>query len=163
MVDETVLDVTLDASASMIISEALSWIGTPYRHQASCKHAGCDCLGLIRGVYAAFWPEPEQPSAYNPNWAEANSEETLANAAKKYLLPVALDARAPSNILLFRYKRGFPAKHAGIQIDETHFLHAQDGAGVQLVSLSAWWMRHISHVFAFPPLPTASHTGIEMK
>ena len=129
MVDETVSDVTSDANASMIISEALGWIGTPYRHQASCKNAGCDCLGLIRGVYAAFWPEPEQPPAYNPNWAEANSEETLANAAKKYLLPVALDARAPSNILLFRYKRGFPAKHAGIQIDETHFLHAQDGAG----------------------------------
>ncbi|WP_319569023.1 NlpC/P60 family protein [Cohaesibacter marisflavi] len=163
MVDETVSDIISDASASMIISEALSWIGTPYRHQASCKHAGCDCLGLIRGVYAAFWPEPEQPPTYSPHWAESNSEETLANAAQRYLLPVDRDARAPSNILLFRYKRGFPAKHAGILIDETRFLHAQDGAGGQLVSLSSWWLRHLSYVFAFPPLLNSSQTGIEKK
>nr|WP_319516508.1 NlpC/P60 family protein [uncultured Cohaesibacter sp.] len=157
MVDET----TTDVSAALIISEALSWIGTPYKHQASCKHAGCDCLGLIRGVYSAFWPETEQPPAYSPNWAEANSEETLANAAKRYLLPVDQDALSPSNILLFRYKRGYPAKHAGMLIDKTRFLHAQDGVGVQLVSLSPWWMRHLSHVFAFPPLPSAPKTGIE--
>lgn len=33
-----------------VVAEARDWIGTPYRHQASVKHAGCDCLGLIRGV-----------------------------------------------------------------------------------------------------------------
>ena len=77
--------------------------------------------GLIRGVYSAFWPETEQPPAYSPNWAEANSEETLANAAKRYLLPVDQDVLSPSNILLFRYKRGYPAKHAGMLIDETRF------------------------------------------
>ena len=55
----------------------------------------------------------------------------------------------------------YPAKHAGMLIDETRFLHAQDGVGVQLVSLSPWWMRHLSHVFAFPPLPSAPKTGIE--
>ena len=27
------------------------WIGTPYRHQASLKGVGCDCLGLVRGVW----------------------------------------------------------------------------------------------------------------
>nr|WP_320142791.1 NlpC/P60 family protein [uncultured Cohaesibacter sp.] len=159
MADETHVDV----NASMIIAEALSWIGTPYKHQACCKNAGCDCLGLIRGVYAAFWPEPEQPPAYSPSWAAANSEETLVNAARRYLVPVDLNKRSRANILLFRYKRGFPAKHAGILIDESHFLHAQDGAGVRLVSLSPWWIRHLSHVFAFPPLAEASRTGNEKK
>ena len=28
-------------------------IGTPYRHQASLKGVGCDCLGLVRGVWRA--------------------------------------------------------------------------------------------------------------
>ena len=41
------------AMSSRIVREARSWIGTPYRHQGALKHAGADCLGLIRGVYRA--------------------------------------------------------------------------------------------------------------
>ena len=36
-----------------IVAEARAWIGTPYRHQASLKGVGCDCLGLVRGVWRA--------------------------------------------------------------------------------------------------------------
>jgi NlpC/P60 family putative phage cell wall peptidase len=34
-------------------AEARAWIGTPDRHQASLKGMGCDCLGLVRGVWRA--------------------------------------------------------------------------------------------------------------
>ncbi len=34
-----------------IVAEARSWIGTPYRHGAALKGSGCDCLGLVRGVW----------------------------------------------------------------------------------------------------------------
>ena len=34
-----------------IVAETRDWIGTPYRHQASLKGVGCDCLGLVRGVW----------------------------------------------------------------------------------------------------------------
>ena len=37
-----------------IISEALTWLGTPWRHQACCKGAGVDCLHLIAGVMRSF-------------------------------------------------------------------------------------------------------------
>ncbi len=61
-----------------IVAEAWSWIGTPYRHQASLKGVGCDCLGLIRGVWRALYgPEPEALIAYTPDWAEAQGAETL--------------------------------------------------------------------------------------
>src|SRR5690242_12458263 len=44
-----------------IIAEARAFIGTPYRHQASLKGVGCDCLGLVRGVWrAVYGDEPEQ-------------------------------------------------------------------------------------------------------
>lgn len=36
-----------------LVAEARSWIGTSYRHQASVKGVGCDCLGLVRGVWRA--------------------------------------------------------------------------------------------------------------
>ena len=47
---------------NLILTEARSWIGTPYRHQASLKGIGCDCLGLLRGVWrGVMGEEPELP------------------------------------------------------------------------------------------------------
>ncbi len=140
----------LSVSAAMILEEAMSWIGTPYKHQTCCKGAGCDCLGLIRGVYGAFWSILETPPAYNPDWADADGEETLANAAGRYLQPVDAGVRQPAHVLLFRYRKGFPAKHAGILFDDSRFIHAQAGACVSLVSFSPWWQRHLCGVYAFP-------------
>ena len=37
-------------SASIIVTQARTWIGTPFHHQARLKGKGCDCLGLIVGV-----------------------------------------------------------------------------------------------------------------
>ena len=34
-----------------IVRAARRYIGTPYHHQAALAGAGCDCLGLIRGVW----------------------------------------------------------------------------------------------------------------
>ena len=36
---------------TQILTAAKDWIGTPYLHQASVKHHGCDCLGFIRGLW----------------------------------------------------------------------------------------------------------------
>lgn len=50
---------------------ARGWIGTPYRHQASSKAAGADCLGLLRGVWREIYgDEPEAVPAYTPDWSE---------------------------------------------------------------------------------------------
>ena len=38
-------------AAERIVAEASTWLGTPYRHQGSRKGVGCDCLGLVRGVW----------------------------------------------------------------------------------------------------------------
>lgn len=75
-----------------IVSEARSWIGTPYRHQASLKGIGCDCLGLVRGVWRhCIGTEPESPPPYAADWAEARGEEALADAARRHLVAVKPD------------------------------------------------------------------------
>ncbi|MGR3492459.1 MAG: peptidase P60, partial [Shimia sp.] len=52
-------------------AEARRWIGTPYHHRASLRGVGCDCLGLIRGVWrAVVGEEPWELPAYAPDWAE---------------------------------------------------------------------------------------------
>ena len=40
----------MPADPDLVIAAARGWLGTPYHDQASVKGAGCDCLGLARGV-----------------------------------------------------------------------------------------------------------------
>lgn len=43
-----------------IVAAARCWIGTPYRHQARTKGAGCDCLGLVLGVWSEIYGAPPE-------------------------------------------------------------------------------------------------------
>ena len=41
---------TSDTLRTMIIAEARTWIGTPWKHQGCAKGRAADCLGLVTGV-----------------------------------------------------------------------------------------------------------------
>jgi NlpC/P60 family putative phage cell wall peptidase len=138
-------------SRAAVVAETLSWIGTPCRHQASLKGVGCDCLGLIRGVWRElFGAEPESIAPYTPDWAEASGEETLAKAARRHLEEIAIDAAAPGDVVLFRWKQGLPAKHAGVLIEPSRFVHAHQGAAVSAAAYSRWWRERAAYAFRFP-------------
>jgi NlpC/P60 family putative phage cell wall peptidase len=103
---------------SAVLAEAREWIGTPYMHQASAKGAGCDCLGLVRGVWRALYgAEPEVTPAYTPDWAERAGVETLLKAARRNMREIAIEDAAPGDVLLFRMHAHAPAKHCAI-LDE---------------------------------------------
>lgn len=136
---------------SQIIAAARGWTGTPYRHQASLKGVGCDCLGLIRGVWReVVGREPEVPPPYSPDWAEASGRETLAEAALRHLVPVPCDAAKPGDVVLFRWREALPAKHAAILTAPDMMVHAHDGAAVADVALTPWWRRRMAFAFSFP-------------
>jgi NlpC/P60 family putative phage cell wall peptidase len=134
-----------------IVATARAWIGTPYRHQASLKAVGCDCLGLIRGVYRELYGlEPESPPPYSPLWAEVGAAESLAHAARRHLREIAMSERATGDVLLFRWRHDLPAKHAAILASAQSMIHAQSGARVCEVPLSDWWTRRLAFAFRFP-------------
>lgn len=134
-----------------IVAEARGWIGTPYRHQASLKDVGCDCLGLVRGVWRnCIGDEPETPPPYAPDWAEAKGDETLAAAALRHLVPVARDGFGAGDVLLFRWRDGFVAKHVAIASSARTMIHAHDGAAVCEIALAPWWRRRLAYAFRFP-------------
>ncbi|MDQ2080250.1 NlpC/P60 family protein [Xanthobacteraceae bacterium Astr-EGSB] len=136
---------------ALIITEARSWIGTPYRHQASLKGVGCDCLGLLRGVWReVVGEEPELAPPYAPDWAEASGIETLAMAARRHLVEIAPAAIGPGDVILFRWRAGLPAKHAAIVTAPERMVHAHDGAAVAEVALAPWWRRRLAYGFRFP-------------
>ena len=134
-----------------IVAEARTWIGTRYRHQASVKGIGCDCLGLVRGVWrGCVGAEPERPPAYAADWAEAGGVETLAEAALRHLVPVPPDRFDVGDVLLFRWRDGCVAKHVAIASSATKMIHAHDGAEVCEVAIAPWWRRRLAYAFAFP-------------
>lgn len=136
-----------------IVNEALSWRGTPYRHQASLKGVGCDCLGLVRGVWRALiGPEPEPIPGYAPEWAEATGRDLMREAAERHLLAVPLADACRGDVLLFRWAPGYPAKHAAILVASARFVHAHEGAKVALSPLGRWWRARLAAAYRFPGL-----------
>lgn len=137
-------------ASAVIVSAARAWIGTPYRHQASLKGIGCDCLGLLRGVWReVVGTEPELPPPYSPDWAEAGGETLLA-AARRHLIEADDLIVAPGDVLLFRWRPRLPTKHCAIATSADTMVHAHDGACVAEVAFRPWWRRHLAHVFRFP-------------
>ncbi len=124
-----------------VVAAARQWIGTPYRHQASLRGAGCDCLGLIRGVWReVHGAEPAPVPPYTPDWSEAGGEERLWAAATRLLPP---GRGGPGDLLLFRMRPNAVAKHLGIQSAPGAFIHAMSGHGVVESPLSAPWAARI--------------------
>jgi len=140
----------------IIVAAARSWIGTPYHHQASLKGVGCDCLGLIRGVWREVTGiEAESPPPYSPDWAEARGEETMLEAARRHLVEMTGDWRqfiGPGDVLLFRLRRGALVKHAAIHTGGARMIHAYTGRAVVEVHMGEWWHRRLAAAFRFPGL-----------
>jgi len=135
-----------------ILASAESWLHTPYRHQSSVKHIGTDCLGLIRGIWRELYgAEPETPPAYTPDWVERAGEETLRDAATRWLIPVKTPQ--PGDALLFRMAPNAPCKHIGILCAQDRILHAYWGKSVVKSHFVPFWQRRHVASFAFPPLP----------
>lgn len=140
-----------------IVAEARSWLGTPYRHQASRKGAGCDCLGLVRGVWRGLYgEEPAAPPPYAADWAETGGRETLLEAARRHLVEVPLADWRPGDVLLFRMSPEACVKHCAIVSapapgdPERRIIHAYWGRAVVESWLGPWWRRRLVHAFSFP-------------
>jgi NlpC/P60 family putative phage cell wall peptidase len=134
-----------------IVASARGWIGTPYRHQASLKGVGCDCLGLLRGVWReVLGSEPAEAPPYSRDWAEADGHEWLLEAAVRHLVPAEPATVRAGDVLLFRWRPGHPAKHCAIASTPEAMIHAHRGAAVAEVALAPWWRRHLAAAFSFP-------------
>jgi NlpC/P60 family putative phage cell wall peptidase len=113
--DESLFATRHSPLAAAAIAAARSWIGTPYIHQASLKHIGCDCLGLLRGIWRELHgDEPQSIPPYSGDWAETSGEETLANALRIHLHEIEKQTIAPGDIAVFRMLPHMPAKHCGV-------------------------------------------------
>lgn len=136
-----------------IVTAARRWLGTPYVHQASSLGHGCDCLGLLRGVWReVMGGEPEKPPRYSMDWDEVARRELLRDAARRHLRERPRHRLAEGDVILFRMRADAVAKHLGLFSGGTvpRFIHAYSGRGVVETALTEPWRRRIDSVFSFP-------------
>lgn len=137
--------------AQDVLIETQRWIGTPYRHQGSKCQVGCDCLGLIRGIWRALYgQEPQKIGAYSPDWAESGAGDPLLAAAHIHMVAKELAQAQPGDMLVFRWREGMAAKHVGILAEPHRFIHAYEGHSVLESALIPQWRKRLAGVFAFP-------------
>ena len=136
-----------------VAQAARGWLGTPYVHQASARGAGCDCLGLLRGVWReVLGQEPEAVPPYSMDWDEMQGGEVLWRAAERHLQRREGPGQV-GDVLLFRMRAGAVAKHLGIASavgPEPRFIHAYSGHGVVESRLTAPWARRLVARYGWP-------------
>jgi NlpC/P60 family putative phage cell wall peptidase len=139
------------ADPAAVIAAAGGWLGTPYHDQASVRGVGCDCLGLVRGVWRELYgPEPMPIPPYSRDWGETGTREPLAEAARAVMIELSSAEFVPGALLLFRMRAGALAKHCGIATAPGRFIHAYERSGVVEVPFDAAWRRRVAFVFLLP-------------
>ena len=134
-----------------IVAEARKWIGTPYLHQASLIGVGCDCLGLVRGIWRELLgEEPEETPNYSADWGEVSGTESMLTAANRWFRPISTSEVSQGDLLLFRWKNAAVVHHAGIASEDDRFIHAYEKAGVVETNLGSQWRTRIAAAFKFP-------------
>ncbi len=140
-----------------VVVAARAWIGTPYRHQASLRGEGCDCIGLVRGVWReVVGKEPCEMPPYSPDWAEVAGRDLLMEGMAAHFLPVAEAEAGPGDVVVFRMRSGTLAKHAailsvdGLNGSGARIIHAYWGHAVVESWMAPLWRRHVAGVFRFP-------------
>lgn len=132
---------------SAVVEAARGWVGTPYRHRAALRGVGCDCIGLIRGVWAeVIGAAPELP-AYRADWRDGTHSAELRALAERWLLPAEM---APGAVLLFRIGASLLPRHCGIFVGGGRFVHAQERLGVVEGNLTDGWARRVVSIWTFP-------------
>lgn len=106
-----------------VVDEAMTWLRTPYHHEAHIKGAGVDCAQILRLVYSAVGliDDFEYPP-YPPDWMQHRSEEKYLSFVtdRAYLV----DSPLPGDVAMYKVGRCFA--HGAIVIDWPLIIHASN-------------------------------------
>jgi NlpC/P60 family putative phage cell wall peptidase len=100
-----------DAKRSAIVSEARTWLGTPYHHAADIVGVGVDCAMILVRVFCDLGLiEPFDPRPYTKDWMLHREDERYLG----FLIDRSCQVERPAagDVILFRVGRCF--SHGGI-------------------------------------------------
>ena len=122
-----------------IVTQARTWLGTPWHHAARCKNAGVDCVGLLVGVLQEVGYPVQDFAAYD--LGDQFSE--LLRRIELHADPVADGDVRAGDILVFRARLMY--NHCGWANGAGGVIHAWRSVGkVVEHPLDAHWQGWIA-------------------
>lgn len=112
-----------------IIAAARGWIGTRWQHQASCRGAGTDCIGLVAGVAAECGSAEGRRFLSTPEWrcyGRHPDPEFMFSVAGELMDRIAPAEALPADVLVFTC--GKHPMHFGWLAPGDNLVHAWLGA-----------------------------------
>lgn len=114
-----------------IVAEAMTWLRTPFHHEARVKRAGVDCANLLIATYAAVGLVPDvKPAHYPADFMFHQKEEKFLSYLLQYARPVE-DGKA-GDIAMFRF--GKSASHGSLVLEWPTIIHAYMPEGAVVLS-----------------------------
>jgi cell wall-associated NlpC family hydrolase len=106
-----------------VVTEAYTWLRTPYHHAGDVKGRGVDCVKILIAVYSKVLGFPcFDPGPYPADWYMHRSEERYLTGLKQYTQEVTDREALPADIFIFKYGRCF--SHAAIVVEYPRVIHA---------------------------------------
>jgi cell wall-associated NlpC family hydrolase len=119
-----------------VVDTAMTWLRTPYHHQARVKGAGADCAMFPLAVYqeCGFIAEAYQSPAYSSQWHLHRSEELYIAEVEKLAVEKAQSEILPADFVIFKFGRTF--SHGAIVVNWPIIIHSYIPHGVALADAS---------------------------
>lgn len=111
-----------------VVAEALTWLGTPWRHRGRVKGAGVDCAQFVIKVYAGAGVIADFDTGdYPRDWHIHRSEERFLAVVPSFTREIAEADVGPGDLVLCKIGRVF--SHAVIVVDWPQGVHAAVNEG----------------------------------
>lgn len=111
-----------------VVEEALSWLGTPYRHMGKIKGGGVDCGQYLLQVYNRAGIIPVVDTGYYPqDWHLHQHGEKYLKELMRHAVKVDRDP-LPGDIIMFKWGRC--AAHGAIVLEWPRVIHSYVEQGV---------------------------------
>lgn len=107
----------------LIVEEAFTWMGTPYKYAGQEKGVGTDCSGMVLEVYHSV-----------------DGRLLPRNSAKQaeFCIPLRKDEVGVGDLVFFATgKDPERISHVGIMVDDANFIHASSSKGVVVSRIDA--------------------------
>lgn len=126
-IEKTIHPGKINKTQRIIIDEAMSWLGTPYKYASAEKGVATDCSGMVVKVY------------------EKAGRKLPRNSAKQaeFCVDLSPDEVEPGDLVFFATgKNPDRVSHVGIMLDPENFIHASASKGVVVSKVtSSYYIR----------------------
>ena len=134
------------------IEEARSWVGTPFKHQASLKGVGCDCIGLIKGIGVALnlvdYDEKSDKAKPYLNYRLMPDSKKMREGLAVFLVPIDVIDAVAGDILFMAWTK--EPQHVAF-ISERGIIHSYSAVGkVVEHTFDKSWKERVMGAYRYP-------------